>query len=485
MSKEAAVVAELDAHRRWWTLVVSCLGVLMIAINATIVNVALPSIMVDLRFSESSLVWVVNAYLCSFGGFLLLGGRLGDLFGHRRTFSLGILLFTLASLGCGLADTPELLVSARSVQGFAAAVVSAVALAQIMNLYIDLTGRAKAVGIFAFVGASGGSIGVLLAGILISALSWRWIFLSNVLLGTVVYIMCITQVPCTKSTSTLGHLDIAGALTITTAIMLAIYAIVNGSQQGSSISHTPVLLASAGVLLVIFVGIESRVQAPLVPLGLFRIHNLAVANIVGPLLAVAVLSWNFVSPLYLQRVLHFNASQVALAFLPATFTTAVISLVVAPMLVTRFGFRRPLAIGMLITGVGLAYLARTPESANTVLDVLPAMVLVGLGHGMAYNPLLLSALSGVAPLDSGVASGVFNTSFMIGGTLGLSILASSAAARTDDLLASGVGLPFALNAGYQVAFFTGAVVAAMAALLSSVLLRPGPKSLPSSDVVRP
>lgn len=481
MSKHAAQATAADGRGRWWALIALCLGVLMIALNVTIVNVALPSIRLDLRFSEASLVWVVNAYLVTFGGFLILGGRLGDLFGRRRFFLLGIAFFTLASLGCGIATSPGLLVAARSGQGLGGAIVSAVALSQIMNLFTEAPMRAKMLGIYVFVSAGGGSFGLLLGGILTTALSWHWIFLINVPIGVGVYALCFALLPHDDRRPTGGHLDVAGAVTATTSLMLAIYAIVNANQAGWTSAPTLTLLTSAGILLVLFVGIEARVQTPLIPLELFRIRNLTVASIANVLLAVAVLAWNFFSALYLQLVLQFSPLQVGLAFLPANLTIAAMSLVVSPTLVIRFGIRRPLVIGMLLAGVGLAFFARAPLSVNVVLDVLPGMLLLGLGAGMSYSPLLFSALSSVAPCNAGAASGIVSTSFTMGGAVGLSVLASIAAARTDKLLVSGADLPFALSGGYQVAFCIGAVFAALAALISGVFLRKRQQPYPDSE----
>lgn len=444
----------------------------MISINGTVVNIALPSIRLDLRFSENSLVWVVNAYLITYGGFLLLGGRLGDFFGRRRLFLLGVMLFTLASLGCGLATSPRSLVAARSAQGLGSAIVSAVALSQIMNLFTEATKRAKALGIYVFVGAGGGSLGLLLGGGVTSALSWHWIFLVNVPIGVGVYALCVALLPRdARNNSTHVRLDVAGAATAIVSMMLAVYAIVNGNHVGWSSSQTLAVLAIAGGLLALFVRIESKAQTPLMPLALFRIRNLAVVNISGVFLAAAMLAWSYISALYLQLVLQLNPLEVGLVCLPANLAIAVMSVAVSPTLVMRFGIKRTLVSGMLIAGVGLALLARAPMSANVVLDVLPGILFLGLGAGMAYNPLLLSALGSVALCNSGAASGIINTTFTMGGALGLSVLASIADARTSHLLASGADLPLALSGGYQLAFCIGAVFATLAALISGAFLR--------------
>jgi EmrB/QacA subfamily drug resistance transporter len=452
----------LSERQRWLALYVLCAGELMIVLDTTIVNVALPSIREALAFTETSLVWVVNAYMLTYGGFLLLGGRLGDLFGQRRLFLLGITLFTLASLVCGLASSQGLLVAARAVQGLGGAVVSAIALSLIMNLFSEPSDRAKAMGIYGFVCAGGGSIGVLLGGMLTSALSWHWIFLVNLPIGAAVYALSVALLQESSAQPSGGRLDVAGAVTVTASSMLAVYAIVNGNMA---------LLAAAAAMFALFLGIEARVRSPLMPLRLFRLRNVATANVVGVLWAAAMFAWFFVSALYLQLVLGYSAMQVGLAFLPANLIMAAFSIWLSAKMVMRFGIRMPLAAGLLLTAAGLALFALSPVDGTFALHVLPGMTLLGIGCGMAMNPVLLAAMSDVEQSESGLASGVVNTSFMMGGALGLAILASLAAVRTDNLLASGAGSLAALNGGYHAAFAVGAVFAAAAALLSAVLLR--------------
>ncbi|HZP85311.1 MAG TPA: MFS transporter [Burkholderiales bacterium] len=471
----------LDTRRRWWALYVLCAGVLMIVLDTTIVNVALPSIREDLRFTETSLVWVVNAYMLTFGGFLLLGGRLGDLYGYRRLFLIGLTLFTLASLACGLSDAQSMLVAARALQGLGGAVVTAVALSLIMSLFTEAGDRAKAMGVYGFVCASGGSIGVLLGGLLTSAFSWHWIFLVNLPIGVAVYVACLLLLPHARGRADASRLDLAGAVTVTAALMLAVYAIVNGNEAGWTSLHTIGLLGAAAALLALFIGIETRVQAPLMPLGLFRLRNLATANAVGVLWAAAMFAWFFISALYMQLVLGYDAMQVGLAFLPANLIMAACSLGLSAKIVMRFGLKRPLAAGLLLAAIGLVLLARAPVDGSFVLDVLPSMVLLGLGAGIAFNPVLLAAMSDVQPSESGLASGVVNTSFMMGGALGLAVLASLAAARTDALSAAGADLRVALHAGYQLTFWVGAIFAAAAGVLGGLLLRPSTQSLAHAE----
>jgi EmrB/QacA subfamily drug resistance transporter len=458
---------------RWLALVIVCLGYLMIVLDVTIVGVALPSIREDLGFSESSLAWVANAYLLTFGGFLLLAGRLGDLFGHRRLFLLGISLFTLASLGAGLASSQAQLIGFRAVQGLAGAVASAVALSLIVTLFTEPAERAKAMGFFGFVAAGGGTIGVLLGGILTSALDWHWIFLVNVPIGIAVVILARLVLPGAHVPPGSRRLDAAGAITVTSALVLAVYAIVNGNEVGWTSARTLGLLAVAGVLLASFLTIEARSAAPLVPLGLFRRRNLSTANVVGVLWAAAMFAWFFLSALYLQLVLGYSPLQVGLAFAPANLIMAVFSLGLSAKLVLRFGIRAPLATGLLLAAAGLALFARAPVDGAFVVDVLPSTILLGLGAGMALNPVLLAAMNDVEPGEAGLASGIVNTSFMMGGALGLAILASLAASRTETLLASGDGRLAALTGGYHVAFLVGALFAAGAAVLSAVVLRGG------------
>ena len=348
----------LEGRKRWLALMVLCLGVLMIVLDTTIVNVALPSIRVDLGFSETSLVWVVNAYMLTFGGFLLLGGRLGDLYGHRRLFLFGITLFTIASLACGLANSQALLIVARAVQGLGGAVVSAVSLSLIMNLFTEPQERAKAMGIYGFVCAGGGSIGVLLGGLLTSSFNWHWIFLVNLPIGVAVYVLCLSLLPNGRGHAEGERLDIGGAISVTASLMLAVYAVVNGNEAGWLSAQTLGLLAAAAVLLAAFIAIESKVQHPLMPLGLFRLRNVAVANVVGVLWAAAMFAWFFISALYLQLVLGYTPMQVGLAFLPANLIMAAFSVGISARMVMRFGIRRPLAAGLLTAAVGLALFAR-------------------------------------------------------------------------------------------------------------------------------
>lgn len=472
--------ADFDNRRRWWALLVLCLGVLMIVLDTTIVNVALPSIRTDLGFTETSLVWVVNAYMLTFGGFLLLGGRLGDLYGHRKLFLAGITLFTLASLACGLAQSQGVLVAARAVQGLGGAVVSAVALSLIMTLFPEPGPRAKAMGVYGFVCAGGGSIGVLLGGLLTSQLNWHWIFLVNLPIGAAVFALCLWLIPAGRGQHG-QRLDLGGAATITLSLMLAVYAVVNGNEAGWTSGQTVGLLAAALVLLGTFLFLEARVASPLVPLSLFRLRNVAVSNIGGVLWAAAMFAWFFISALYMQQVLGYTPLQVGLAFLPANLIMAAFSLGLSARLVMRFGLRLPLAAGLGLAAAGLALFAAAPVDGSFMQHVLPGMLLLGLGAGMALNPLLLAAMSDVEAGDAGLASGVVNTAFMMGGALGLAVLASLAAGRTAALQEGGAVQAAALTGGYQLAFAVGALFALLAAALGAWLLRnPAPQVQPAT-----
>ena len=465
----------IEGRARWPALILLCLGELMIVLDTTIVNVALPSIRADLGFTETGLVWVVNAYMLTFGGCLLLGGRLGDLYGYRRLFLAGIALFTVASLACGLAHTQGLLVAARAVQGVGGAVVSAVALSLIMNLFTEPGERARAMGVYGFVCAGGGSIGVLLGGVLTSLLSWHWIFLVNIPVGLAICAACVALLPGGRGRRVPGQrLDVAGAVTITAALMLAVYAIVGGNAAGWGSAQSLALLGASAALLAASLAIESRVAAPLVPLALLRLRNLAISNVVGVLWAAAMFAWFFLSALYMQLVLGYDAMQVGLAFLPSNLIMAGCSLGLSAWVVMRFGIRSTLGGGLLLATVGLALFALAPVDGRFALHVLPGMLLLGVGAGIALNPLLLAAMGDVKPEDSGLASGVVNTAFMMGGALGLAILASLADARTQALHEAGAPVQAALNGGYQLAFWVSAVGALAAALLGGLVLRPAP-----------
>ena len=468
---------EMTDRARWLAFVTLCLGEILIVLDSTIVNVALPSIRTSLGFNEAQLVWVVNGYLLTYGGFLLLGGRLADLYGPRKLFLIGIVGFTVASLVCGLAPSQGVLIVARAVQGLFGAVVSAVALALIMRLFPEGPQRVRAMGYFGFLMAGGGSVGVLLGGFIVGAFDWRWIFLVNLPVGIGVVVMALKLLPGAGAAAERPRLDVAGAVTVTAALMLAVYGVVGAEQTGWDSPVTLGALAAGAALLLAFLAIEARVKDPLVPLDLFRLRNVATANVVGVLWAAAMFAWFFMSALYLQLVLGYSPMQVGLAFLPANLIMGAFSYDLSAKTVNRFGIRAPLGVGLLLAAAGLALFALAPVDGNFWLHVLPGMLLLGFGAGMAFNPVLLAAMNDVEPERSGLASGVVNTAFMMGGALGLAVLASLAAATTNGATAAGVEMKAALNAGYHAAFLAGAVCAALAAGIALAFLRPRPQAL--------
>ena len=464
--------------KRWLALLVLCLGDLMIVLDTTIVNVALPSIKESLGFNETSLVWVVNAYMLTFSGFLLLGGRLGDLYGHRKLFLTGLVVFTLASLACGIANSQFFLIAARTLQGFGGAIVAAIALSLLMNLFTDNRERAKAMGVFGFVMAGGGSLGVVLGGFLTGAFDWHWVFLVNIPIGVAVFVLCLYLLPTSRAEDTSPHLDIGGAITITASLMLAVYAIVGGNTVGWLTLQTLGLLGASFAVFIAFLFIEQRVSAPLVPLGMFGSNNISTASVVGILWSAAMFAWFFLSALYLQIVLGYDPMQVGLSFLPGNILMAIFSIGLSARLVMRFGVKANITFGMLSIAVGLVLFSVAPLDGKFLIHVLPGMLLLGFGAGMAFNPVLLAGTSDIPHNESGLASGVLNTAFMMGGSLGLAILASLAAYRTESLLASGGDRVLSLLSGYHAAFFVGALLALAAALISALLLRSsGPQAI--------
>ncbi|HEY0917494.1 MAG TPA: MFS transporter [Solimonas sp.] len=459
---------------RWLALYLLCTGVLMIVLDTTVVTVALPTLQAELGFSGTSIVWVLNAYMLTYGGFLLLGGRLGDLYGQRRWFLIGLAGFTGASLACGLAQSQLVLVVARAVQGLGGAIVTAVALSLIMNLFQEGRERAQAMGIYGFVCAAGGSLGEVLGGVLTDWFGWESIFLINLPIGVAVYFYCLKLLPADQAPEQRGRLDVGGAVTGTLGLMLAVYAVVDGNRVGWTSVQTLGLGGAAAALLALFLVIEAHVPQPLMPLRLFRLRNIAVSNIVAVLWAAGMFAWFVISALYMQHVLGYDPMRVGLAFLPADGIMALFSAGLSARMVMRYGIRTPMWLGLLIAAIGLALFARAPLDGTFLVDVLPGMVLLGLGGGMAFNPVLLAAMNDVDASESGLASGVVNTAFMMGGALGLAVLASSADAHTSGLQQAGTEAREALASGYRRAFLIGAVLTALGALIGGLLLRPKP-----------
>ncbi len=461
-----------ERRRRQLALYVLSVGVLMIVLDTTVVTVALPTLQADLGFARTGLAWVLDAYLLTYGGCLLLGGRLGDLYGARRLFLAGLGVFTLASLACGLAHTPLALIVARAVQGIGGAVVTAVSLSLIMRLFTEPAERAAALGIYGFIAALGGGVGELLGGVLTQGFGWPAVFLINLPIGVAVYGFCTVLLPRDDVSRTARSLDVTGAVVITAALMLAVDGIVGVNEAGWVSARTAILLGSAALLLLIFPLIERRVRAPLMPLRLFRLRNVVGANIVGVLWAAGIFVWFVTAALYLQRVLGYDPLEIGLAFLPADSITAVLSAGFSARIVMRFGIRGPVASGLWLTAAGLALFARAPLDGTFSWDVLPGMVLIGVGSGIGFNAVFLAATNDVEPAESGLASGVVNTSFMMGGALGLAALTSLGDARTAALLNGGTGPSAALNGGYHIAFGLGAALSACAAVYAGLVLRP-------------
>lgn len=468
-SSNLFVDRETYRKKRWQALIIVCLATLMIVLDTTIVNVALPSIKMALGVSDASLAWIINAYLLTFGGFLLLGGRLGDLYGQRNLFICGLTLFTLASLACGLASTQWTLVAARGFQGLGGALVTATALSLIIHLFTDPIERAKAISAYSFVCAGGGSIGVLLGGLLTTTYDWHSIFLVNLPLGIIVLGLTCRLLPPAEKTKR-GTLDVAGAITITAALVLAVYAIMNGNHDGWGSMETLGLLVLAASIFMLFLVIEVRVKEPLVPLRLFRLRNLSTANLIGILWATSMFAWFFLCALYLQQVLGYSPLEVGLAFLPANLVMAVCSLSLSSRLIIRYGIKPPLVLGLALAAGGLLLLARAPTNGEYLVNVLPGMLLLGLGAGMAFNPVLVAAMNDVDPSESGLASGIVNTSFMMGGALGLAIISSLASYHRDYLVDTGLAPLAALSGGYGMAFLAGALLALTASLIGAVFL---------------
>ena len=458
---------------RWMALIVLCVGMLMIVLDATIVNVALPAIQDDLGFSQSSLAWVINAYLIAFGGLLLLAGRLGDLLGRRDVFLFGLVLFTAASLFCGLAQNEAMLVGARFVQGVGGALTSAVILGMIVTMFPQPREQAKAIGVYSFVASAGGSIGLLLGGVLTEAISWHWIFFVNLPIAAVTGVLALRLLPRDTGLGLSKGADVPGALLIVSSLMLGVYTIVEASNYGWASAHTLGFAAGALVLLVGFVVREARAAHPLVPLRIFRSRNLTGANIIQALMVAGMFGMFFLGALYLQRVLGFNSLEVGLAYLPVTGIIGVLSLGFSAKLNLRFGPRAVLLPGVTAIALGLLLFSRISVAGDYWTDVLPAMVLIGTGAGLSFPSLMSLAMSGVAREDAGLASGLVNTTLQVGGAIGLAVLATMSTNRTSDLLAAGASPDSALTDGFKLAFLIGAGIALLAVLVAATVLESG------------
>ena len=457
---------------RWLALVVLCAGMLMIVLDATVVNVALPSIQSDLGFSQSGLAWVLNAYLIAFGGLLLLAGRLGDLVSRKGVFLTGLGVFTVASLLCGVAQSQEMLVAARFVQGVGGAMTSAVILGMIVTMFPEPREQAKAIGVYAFVASAGGSIGLLVGGVLTQSINWHWIFFVNLPIGVATAALAVRLLDRDKGIGLGRGADVPGAVLITGGLMLTVYTIVKpAAEAGWGAGRTLVFGAVSLALLVAFVAREATARNPLIPLRIFRSRNVSGANLIQALTVAGMFGTFFLGALYLQQVLGYDALETGLAFLPTTIVMGTLSLRYSERLATRFGARTTLVPGLVLIAAGLALLARVPVDGNYVTDLLPTMILMGTGVGVAFPALMTLSMSGATPSDAGLASGLVNTTVQVGGALGLAVLATLAATRTGGLLARGDSAAAALTSGAHLAFVIGAALLVVAVAVAVTVLQ--------------
>jgi EmrB/QacA subfamily drug resistance transporter len=473
LSNTTIAQPQTDDRRRWIALYVLCVGMLMIVLDATIVNVALPSIQADLGFSQSNLAWVVNAYLIAFGGLLLLSGRIGDLIGRRDVFIAGLTLFTAASLLCGIAQSQEMLIGARFVQGVGGALTSAVILGIIVTMFPEPREQARAIGVYSFVAAAGGSIGLLAGGALTEAINWHWIFIVNLPIALVTGFFALRLLDRDEGIGLNRGADLFGAVLLVAGLMLGVYAIVETSDYGWGSAHTLAFGLPSVLLLAGFVLREGRTATPLIPLRIFRSRNISGANAIQALMVAGMFGLFFLGAIYMQEVLGYGALEVGLAFLPLTLIIGVLSLGFAERLITGFGARRTVTSGLAFVAAALLLFSRVPVDAGYLVDILPGMVLLGLGAGLVFPSLMTLAMSDVTPADSGLASGLVNTTLQVGGALGLAVLVSLSTSRADGLVADGTSTASALTEGYQLAFLIGAGLALAAIAIALTVLRPG------------
>jgi EmrB/QacA subfamily drug resistance transporter len=465
-------VAATTDRRRWMALYVLCVGMLMIVLDVTVVNVALPSIKLDLGFSQSSLAWVVNAYLIAFGGLLLLAGRFGDILGRKDVFMAGLALFTVASFVCGIAQTQEMLVVARFVQGIGGAMTSAVILGMIVVMFPEPRERAKAIGVYGFVASAGGSVGLLAGGILTDSINWHWIFFVNIPIAIITAFGAMRLVDRDKGIGFGGGTDVPGAVLITSSLMLGVYTIVKpAAEQGWGSTAALGLGAISLALLAAFVLWEAKTRNPLIPLRIFRSRNVSGANVIQALTVAGMFGLFFLGSLYLEQVLGYDPLEIGLAFLPATLIMGVLSFRYTEPLITRFGARRALLTGLVLIAAGLAAFTQAPVDGTYVANVLPPMVLIGFGIGVSFPSLMALAMSGATQEDAGLASGLVNTTAQVGGALGLAVLATLSATRSDDLIADGESTASALTSGYHLAFLIGAILIAAAFVVGLTVLQ--------------
>jgi len=458
-------------RNRWIALYVLCTGMLMIVLDITVVNVALPTIQDDLGFSQNDLSWVVNAYLITFGGLLLLAGRLGDLIGGRTVFLSGLALFTLASLLCGAATSSGFLIGARFLQGVGGAMTSAVILGMVARMFPEPRDRAKAMGIFGFVASGGGTIGLLVGGALTESISWHWIFLVNVPIAIATALLALRYVERDEGIGLREGADVAGAALITTSLMIGTYTIVKpAAEQGWGATETLLFGAGSLALLALFVLREATAKTPLIPLSIFRARNLTGANIVQILAVPGMFGMFFLGSLYLERVLSYDPLQIGLAFLPATVLMGLLSARYTEPLSMKYGAKRLVIVGLSLIALASALFTRTSVGGDYVGELLPAMVVFGIGAGLAFPSLFNTAMSGVGMEDMGLASGLANTSAQVGGAIGLAVLATVSTSRSDDLIASGTAEAQALTDGYHLAFWIGVGLLACAITVAALVI---------------
>jgi EmrB/QacA subfamily drug resistance transporter len=463
-------------RNRWIALYVLCVGALMIVLDATVVNVALPTIQDDLGFSQSNLAWVVNAYMIAFGGLLLLAGRFGDLIGRKTVFLVGLGVFTLASLWCGLAESQEMLVAARFVQGAGGALTAAVILGMIVTMFPEPREQAKAIGVYAFVASAGGAVGLLIGGVLTQSINWHWIFFVNIPVGLLTAVLARRLIDKDEGIGIGQGADIPGAVLITSSLMLGVYTIVKPAAEiGWGDGQTLGLAAASLVLLAAFVAREARAATPLVPLRIFRSRNVSGANVVQALSVAGMFGVFFLGALYLERVLGYDPLEIGLAFLPVTLIMGTLSWRYSERLVMRFGAKNTLVPGLGLIAVALLLFARAPVGGSYLEHVFPVMVLMGFGAGLAFPALMNLAMSGATQADAGLASGLVNTSAQVGGALGLAVLATLSATRTESAAGDGATTASALTSGYHLAFLIGAaLVVASLIVAATVLEAPAP-----------
>jgi EmrB/QacA subfamily drug resistance transporter len=462
-----------DDRSRWIALYVLCAGVLMIVLDVTVVNVALPSIQTDLGFSTSSLAWVVNAYLIAFGGLLLLAGRFGDLIGRRSVLLAGLAIFTTASMLCGLAQSQELLVAARFLQGLGGAMTSAVILGMIVTMFPAPHDQAKAIGVYAFVASAGGAVGLLAGGVITQAINWHWIFFINVPVGIATALLILRLLDRDDGIGIGEGADIPGAVLITAALMLGVYTIVKpAAEDGWGAARTLELGALSLALIAVFILREATAAKPLMPLRIFRSRNVSGANLIQVLSVAGMFGMFFLGALYMQRVLHYDALEIGLAFLPVTLIMGTLSVRFAQPLAMRFGARNLMFPGLGLIAAGLLLFMRAPVDGNYITDILPTMVLFGIGAGVCFPALMGLAMSGATPSEAGLASGLVNTTAQVGGALGLAVLATLSASHSAKLVKSGHSSAAALTSGYHLAFGIGAALIGCAILVVLVVVRP-------------